>query len=86
MFGKIIKLSGNKIIVENASGLADTNYIGYHVVFAETDHKIVGEIVAIDSKIIEIQLIGEISADGIFSNGVLKKPGGKTIARFINQN
>lgn len=83
MFGKILKLSGNIIIVENTSGLADTNYIGFHVVFAETEHKIVGEIISIDSKIIEIQLIGEINSSGVFSNGVLKKPGINTIARII---
>lgn len=82
MFGKILSLVGNTIVVENASGIADTNYIGFHIVFDEKDHKIVGEIVSIDSKKIEILLIGEIT-NGIFSNGVLKKPSVATIPRII---
>ena len=82
MFGKIISLTGNKIIVENAQGIADTNYIGFHIIFAEQDRKIVGEIIGIDSKQIEILLIGEI-ANGNFSNGVLKKPSINTIPRII---
>ena len=82
MFGKILSLTGNVIAVENASGIADTNYIGYHIVFEEKDMKIVGEITAIDSKKIEILLIGEIS-NGVFSNGVLKKPSVHSIPRII---
>lgn len=82
MFGRIIGFEDSKIILENLKGVADTNYIGYHVVFPENDHKIVGEIVGIDNKQIVILLIGEIN-NGRFSNGVLKKPGINTVARII---
>ena len=60
MFGKIIGFDQSKIILENNNGIADTNYIGYHVVFPEQDHKIVGEIIGIDATKIVILLIGEI--------------------------
>ena len=48
MFGKTIKFDESKMYLQNLKGEADTNYIGYHVVFPEPDHKIVGEIVAIE--------------------------------------
>ena len=82
MFGQILGFDNSKIYVENSQGIADTNYIGYHVVFPEEEHKIVGEIIGIDSRQIVIQLIGEI-INGKFANGVLKKPSMKTTARII---
>lgn len=82
MFGKILGFDASKMYIENNKGIADTNYIGYHVVFPEPDHKIVGEIIGIDSKQIIILLIGEIN-NGRFSNGVLKKPSMNTTARII---
>ena len=82
MFGKIMGFDQSKIILENNNGIADTNYIGYHVVFPEQDHKIVGEIVGIDSKQIIVLLIGEIINDR-FSSGVLKKPSMNTTCRII---
>lgn len=82
MFGRILGFEGSKLILENTKKIADTNYIGYHVVFPEPEHKIVGEIIGIDIQKIVILLIGEIN-NGIFSNGVLKKPGVNTTARII---
>lgn len=82
MFGNIIKFEKSKIYVENIKKMADTNYIGFHVVFEEPNHKTVGEITEINKDVIGIQLIGEI-VDGIFANGVMKKPGMNTIARII---
>lgn len=82
MFGSIIKFENSKIYVENKKQIADTNYIGFHVVFEEQSHKTVGEIIEITKEIITIQLIGEIN-NGIFTNGVMKKPGYTSIARII---
>lgn len=82
MFGKILGFENSNIFVENNKGVADTNYIGYHVVFPEPDHKIVGEIIGISEKQVTIMLIGEI-INGKFSNGVLKKPSMNSIARII---
>ena len=82
MFGKILGFDQSKIILENNNGIADTNYIGYHVVFPEQDHKIVGEIVGIDATKITVLLIGEI-INNRFSSGVLKKPSMNTTCRII---
>ncbi len=82
MFGNIIKFEKSVIYVENIKHIADTNYIGFHVVFEEKSHKIVGEIIEINKEYIAIQLIGEI-VDGVFANGVMKKPGASAIARII---
>ena len=82
MFGKILGFDQSKIILENNNGVADTNYIGYHVVFPEQDHKIVGEIVGIDATKIIVLLIGEI-INNRFSSGVLKKPSMNTTCRII---
>lgn len=82
MFGKITGFFKDIIYVENLKGIADTNYIGYHVIFEDTQHKIVGEIVSINQTQIDILLIGEI-INGVFSSGCLKKPGVNTVARII---
>ena len=82
MFGKVLGFDSSKMFLENTKGIADTNYIGYHVVFPEVDHKIVGEIVAISPTQITVYLIGEIM-NGVFTNGVLKKPSTNTQARII---
>lgn len=82
MFGKIIGFDNSTIYIENLKGVADTNYVGFHAIFQEGNHKIVGEIISIDEKRISILLIGEID-NGIYSNGVLKKPNISTIPRII---
>lgn len=82
MFGRILGFEGSKMIIENLKHIADTNYIGYHIVFPEPDHKIVGEIIGIDTQKITILLIGEINGT-LFSNGVIKKPSVNTIPRII---
>lgn len=82
MFGRILGFEGSKLIIENLKHVADTNYIGYHVVFPEADHKIVGEIIGIDTQKIIILLIGEING-ALFSNGVVKKPSIENIPRVI---
>lgn len=82
MFGRILGFEGSKMIIENLKHIADTNYIGYHVVFPEQNHKIVGEIIGIDTQKIIILLIGEINGS-LFSNGALKKPSVNTIPRVI---
>jgi len=82
MFGAILGFDKAKLYIQNKSGVADTNYIGYHVVLPETDHKIVGEITGIDSRQIVIELVGEIT-NGKFTNGVLRKPSVNAIPRII---
>ena len=84
MFGQILGFDSSKIYVQNTQGAADTNYIGYHVVFPEEDHKIVGEIVGIDSRQIVIQLIGEIR-NNKFVIGISKNPSLESSCRIITK-
>ena len=60
MFGKIIELRDNYIYLENKLGRAETNLIGYHVIFNDSNKTLVGEIENISIEKIEILLIGEI--------------------------
>ena len=56
MFGKIIELRDNYIYLENKLGRAETNLIGYHVIFNDSNKTLVGEIVNISIEKIEILL------------------------------
>lgn len=85
MFGKILKYNHNKIIIENAKKIVDTNYINVHVVFEDKGNLVVGEITAIDIETITILLIGEIN-NNRFSSGVLKKPSFNSLVRIIYKN
>lgn len=84
MFGKIIKVSNETIYMENISLKAETSLIGFHVVFNDANRKIVGEIINISVKEIEIMLIGEIVGDS-FIAGVIKKPSSETSCRIITK-
>ena len=82
MFGRIVEIDENTVLVENKSQNLDANYINYHVVFNEADRQVVGEIVAIRELDIEILLVGEIK-NNVFYSGVLKKPSFNTVPRIV---
>ena len=63
---------------------AETNLIGYHLVFSDTSKQLVGEIINISIKEIEVLLIGEIK-DNEFLAGILKKPSSDCVIRVINK-
>ena len=73
MFGEIIDIFDNFVIIENKTQVIDTNYLNIHVIFSDNNRRIVGEIVSIDKKEIKILLVGEIIND-TFINGVVRKP------------
>ena len=85
MFGKIININGTKMVVENIKKEAQSNLVGYHVVFAEEARKIVGEITSLNESTIEINLVGEIRNEK-FISGVMKNPAFNTTARLIYKN
>lgn len=80
VFGKIISIDENRVVLENALKQVRTEYMNFHVVF-EGNVKTVGEIIKINENEIEVLLIGEIVND-MFTPGVNKKPA--SIPRIIN--
>lgn len=83
MFGKVTKIDGNYIYLENKLHTTLPEYMNFHVIFDEKNIKIVGEIIFINEEIIKILLVGEIE-NGSFSSGVLKKPSGSSVPRIIS--
>ena len=82
MFGNIIDLQDNVVVLENLKKEAETNLLNFHLVFSENDRLIVGEIIAINTETIKVLLLGEIK-NNEFTPGVIKKPSFKTPARLI---
>ncbi len=73
MFGSILKIYDDHVIIENKSNVIDTNYLNLHVIFNDNDKKVVGEIINIERDIIDILLIGIIN-DNVFTSGLVRKP------------
>lgn len=85
MFGKILSIKDDLIIMENTTGETETNIINFHVVFSSNNRDTVGEVISISQKEIHVLLIGEI-IDDKFSAGILKKPSLKSGCRLIYKN
>ena len=82
MFGKLLDVYDNIVVMENVSNNIETNYLNLHVIFNDNNRKIVGEIISIDKNVIKISLVGEI-IDDTFINGVLRKPNLSSGCRII---
>lgn len=82
MFGKILEIKDNIVILENNSKKIETNYLNLHIVFPEEQRKVVGEIISMTDKEIRVLLVGEIVNDRFFP-GVIKKPDGKNGTRIV---
>ena len=82
MFGELINVKDNYVIIENKSKIIDSNYLNLHVIFTENNRRIVGEIISIDKNTINILLIGEIINDS-YVNGIVKKPNLSNGCRII---
>ena len=84
MFGKILYISDNKAYIENL-GNNDTNsdLMNLHLIFENGDSKILGEIVEIRDKEIEVRFLGEYT-NGHYNNGLLRKASLNSKIRVIN--
>lgn len=83
MFGKIIRIEENTLVVENLSHEVSSEYMNFHVIFEEKERKIVGEIVKYNKDEVEILLVGELKGNSFFP-GVIKKP--TIVPRIISLN
>jgi len=84
MLGKILKIDGKLIIVENLKKVSLINIIGYYVVF-EHMQKLVGEIVFVNEDEFHIMLIGEITNNS-FIPGIENFPPINSTCRVIYKN
>lgn len=85
MFGKILDVTENMIIVENLSKAIQTNFLNIHVIFPEKNRSVVGEIIQVTKEAFHIILIGEIR-ESYFQNGILKVPSLESTCRVICQS
>ncbi len=84
MFGKVLSVNEDLVIIQNATGQLESSILNYHVVWDDGVRKIVGEITGITAEEITVNLIGEIKGDQ-FIIGVIKKPSFKNPCRMITR-
>ncbi|MBO4601191.1 MAG: DUF87 domain-containing protein [Bacilli bacterium] len=82
MFGELIKIDENTVIIKNLTNKVSLQCLNYHVIIPEEDRNIVGEIVDITNETITINLVGEIT-NNIFTQGLTKKPSVCENIRFL---
>ncbi len=82
MFGELIKIDENIIVVKNLSGKVNLQCLNYHVIIPEENRNVVGEIINISSSDITINLVGEI-VNNVFLQGITRKPGLVKDIRFL---
>ena len=86
MLGKVLTITKNSAIVsvnkETVSGIKDL--INLHVVFEDSEKKILGEVDSIEQDTIKVSFLGELTDDD-FIGGLIKKPSLDANVRIINQ-
>ena len=86
MLGKVLTITKNSAIVsvnkETVSGIKDL--INLHVVFEDSDKKILGEVDSIEQDTIKVSFLGELT-DNDFIGGLIKKSSLDANVRIINQ-
>lgn len=84
MIGKILSIENNMVKIKLSIDLENqVNLINLHVIFEESNNKIVGEIVDMDQEFAKIMLVGEFR-NSLFVPGFHKKPAFKSTVRIIN--
>lgn len=85
MFGNIISMSDQTVIIENTKGRVETSLIGVHVVF-EDKYKVVCEITSMNREVIECIMVGEFVNGNNFYSGVIHKPSSNSVVRIVNKD
>ena len=84
MFGKMLSVINEKIVLENLSKRVETTLIGVHIVFVDSRCKVVAEITSINSEYIETVMVGEF-VDGVFRSGIVNKPTSDSAVRIVSK-
>ena len=82
MFGRITEVIDNYVYVENSAHELRSNILNIHVIFEETNRKVVGEVLSVNKDTIKIFLVGEIR-DNMFYPGIMRKPSFQCIPRIV---
>jgi len=85
MFGKILDVNENYVLIENKDSNIPLHLKGIHIIFDEANRKIVGKIAGFRNREIEVFLIGEI-VDNHFISGIYKAPNLTQQPRIITGN
>ena len=84
MFGRILNISDSKIEVEiNKESYVIPNLMNLHVVFEDTDTKLLGEVRTVLDSTIHVDLKGQFIGEK-FIQGTIKKPSLTSTIRLIN--
>ncbi|MBE6149124.1 MAG: ATP-binding protein [Firmicutes bacterium] len=84
MLGKIIYMNNtNAHVLVNEGIKISTNIMNMHVIFEDTNKKVLGEIEDIEKNMLRIKFLGEIENDK-FIGGVIRKPTMEANIRMIN--
>lgn len=84
MFGKILYISDNSAYIENKNmDEMKGDLLNLHLIFEHEDQKLLGEIVEIRDKEIEVKFLGEF-VNGRYYNGILRKASLSSTIRVIN--
>ena len=74
MFDKIVYISDKDAHVKIKEGQeVAINLMNMHLIFEDSDKKILGEVDDIDKEIVKVRFLGEIS-NGRLMGGVIRKP------------
>jgi ABC-type glutathione transport system ATPase component len=84
MFGVILEVSEDKVVIQNTKGEVLSQVLGEHVVFEDTENRILGEISAIDSRTITCMLIGEF-VNGEYQSGLDHRISNNCMIRSVNK-
>lgn len=82
MFGNLIRIDGNCLIVENLTHKVSLQCLNFHVIIPEKERNVVGEILHITDDEITINLVGEI-INNRFTQGMTRKPSDIKGVRFL---
>lgn len=82
MFGNLLRIDGNCLVLENLSHKVNLSCLNFHVIIPEKERNVVGEILHISEDEIVINLVGEI-INNRFTQGMTRKPNDAVNIRFL---